>query len=69
MKILRAIYDFVTDANGDGDIVKLFGAVLMAVALIKFAIGSDFDTVAFGAGAASAVAAKGLDAVIPKTGA
>lgn len=69
MKFFKALFDFVTDANGDGDIAKLGGAVLMVAAIIRFAAGQGFDGVAFGAGAAAAVAGKALDAVIPKAGA
>lgn len=66
-KLFRAIYDFVTDSNGDGDIAKLGGAVLMIVSIVRFAAGGGFDGVAFGAGAAAAVAAKALDIKLPKS--
>jgi hypothetical protein len=66
-KFLEAIYGFVTDANGDGDIVKLAGAALVIIAVGRFAFTGSFDAVAFGAGAGAAVAGKALDAVIPKT--
>jgi hypothetical protein len=63
---LARIFNFVTDSNGDGDIVKLGGAILMGIALVRFAAVGTFDAVAFGSGAAAATAGKALDAVIPK---
>jgi len=65
-KLFRAIYDFVTDQNGDGDVAKLGGVALMAVAIVRFAATGDFDGIAFGAGAATAVASKALDIKLPK---
>lgn len=68
MKIfLKGVFDFVTDSNGDGDIVKLGGAILMGIALVRFAVTGVFDPVAFGSGAAAAITGKALDAIIPKT--
>lgn len=66
-KFFRAIYDFVTDVNGDGDIAKLGGAILMIVAIVRFAAGGVFDPVAFGSGAGLAVGSKALDAIVPKS--
>lgn len=66
-KFFRAVYDFITDSNGDGDIAKLGGAALMIIAIVRFAIGAGFDGVAFGAGAAAAVAAKAIDTKLPKS--
>ena len=66
-KFMQKLLDFVTDSNGDGDIVKLGGALLMGIALARFAITGIFDAVAFGSGAASATAGKALDAIIPKS--
>jgi len=65
-KFLRAIYDFITDQNGDGDVAKLGGFAVMAIAIIRFAITGVFDGVAFGAGAATVVASKALDVKLPK---
>lgn len=67
-KALRWILDFVTDVNGDGDLIKLGGAVLMIVALVRFAVTGQFDAVAFGTGAGCAGAGKALDAITPKSG-
>ena len=67
-KIGKWIIDFITDANGDGDLIKLGGAVLMIIALVRFAITGQFDAVAFGTGAGCAGAGKALDAIIPKSG-
>jgi hypothetical protein len=63
---LRAIFDFITDQNGDGDVAKLAGFAVMAVAVIRFAITGTFDGVAFGAGAAAVVASKAIDTKLPK---
>ncbi len=62
----RAIYDFVTDQNGDGDIAKLCGFAVMIIALVRFAITGSFEAVAFAAGAASVVASKAIDTKLPK---
>jgi hypothetical protein len=65
-KFLRAVYDFITDQNGDGDVAKLAGFAVMAVAIIRFAATGVFDGVAFGAGAAAVVASKAIDTKLPK---
>ena len=67
-KFFQRAFDFITDSNGDGDIVKLGGALLMAIALIRFAATGVFDGIAFGSGAGAATAGKALDAIIPKAG-
>lgn len=66
-KFFEHIYGYVTDANGDGDMVKLAGAITVAIAVFRFATGGGFDAVAFGTGAGACAAGKALDAVIPKT--
>ena len=68
-KFFRAVYDFITDQNGDGDVAKLGGFILMAVSVIRFAVTGEFDGIAFGAGAATAVASKAIDTKLPKAGA
>jgi hypothetical protein len=65
-KFFRAIYDFITDQNGDGDVAKLGGFAVMAVSVIRFAITGTFDSVAFGVGAAAVVASKAIDTKLPK---
>ena len=67
-KFFRAIYDFITDQNGDGDVAKLGGFALMVVSIVRFAATGDFDGVAFGAGAATVVASKAIDTKLPKAG-
>ena len=67
-RFFKKLLDFVTDSNGDGDLIKLGGAILMGIALVRFAITGQFDAVAFGTGAGCAGAGKALDAIIPKTG-
>lgn len=62
----KHIYGYVTDSNGDGDLVKLGGAIVLVIAVVRFAVTGAFDPVAFGTGAASCAAGKALDAVIPK---
>jgi hypothetical protein len=68
-KFFKAVYDFITDANGDGDIAKLGGLALMVISIVRFAVTGSFDALAFGAGAAAAVASKAIDIKLPKTGA
>ena len=62
----RAVFDFITDQNGDGDVAKLAGLAVMIVAIVRFACTGDFDSVAFGVGAAAVVASKAIDTKLPK---
>ena len=55
------IYGYFTDAQNEGDFMKISGAALMLIALVRFAIGQGFDSVAFGAGAGAFAASKALD--------
>jgi hypothetical protein len=65
-KFMRALYDFITDQNGDGDVAKLGGLAVMIIAIVRFAITGTFDGIAFGAGAAAVVASKAIDTKLPK---
>ena len=62
----RAIFDFITDQNGDGDVAKLAGFAVMIVSIVRFACTGAFDAVAFGVGAAAVVASKAIDTKLPK---
>jgi hypothetical protein len=60
------IYGYFTDAQNEGDFMKIAGAVLMIVSVGRFAFGQGFDGVAFGSGAGAFATSKALDAVIVK---
>lgn len=67
--LLVHIYGYFTDAQNEGDFMKIAGAGLMIVSVVRFAIGQGFDGVAFGSGAGAFAASKALDvATIKKTG-
>jgi hypothetical protein len=55
------VYGYFTDVQNEGDFMKISGAALMLIALVRFAIGQGFDGVAFGAGAGSFAVSKALD--------
>lgn len=63
---LKHIYGYFTDENNEGDFMKIAGAVLMLVAVVRFAIGQGFDGVAFGAGGAAFATTKALDKIPAK---
>ena len=58
------IWDFITDRNGDGDLLKLFGLIIMVAGLVAFFTGRD-PLAAWGFGAGLLGAGKALDAVTP----
>lgn len=58
---LKHIYGYFTDEQNEGDFLKISGAAVMIVAVVRFAIGQGFDGVAFGAGAAGFATSKALD--------
>jgi hypothetical protein len=62
------LWDFVTDRNGDGDLLKLFGLVIMIAGLVGYFAGKDPLT-AWGFGSGLLSAGKALDAITPKAGA
>lgn len=63
---LTHVYGYFTDAQNEGDFMKIAGAVLMLVSVGRFAIGQGFDGVAFGAGAGAFATSKAIDAVLTK---
>lgn len=63
---LKHIWGWFTDEQNEGDFLKVCGAALMIVAIVKFATGQGFDAPAFGTGAASFATSKALDAVLVK---
>jgi len=63
---LKHIYGYFTDEQNEGDFMKISGAVLMLVAVVRFAIGQGFDGIAFGAGAGAFATSKALDKIQPK---
>jgi hypothetical protein len=63
---LQHIYGYFTDNENEGDFMKVAGAAVMIVALVRFAAGHGFDGVAFGAGAAAFATSKALDVVKEK---
>jgi len=60
---LKHIYGYFTDEQNEGDFMKISGAVLMLVAVVRFAIGQGFDGIAFGAGAGAFATNKALDKI------
>jgi len=66
---LTHIYGYFTDNENEGDFMKISGAVLMLVAVVRFAIGQGFDGMAFGAGAGAFATSKALDIAKEKKGA
>jgi hypothetical protein len=63
---LQHIYGYFTDNENEGDFMKIAGAAVMIVALVRFASGQGFDGVAFGGGAGAFTASKALDVVKEK---
>jgi len=63
---LTHIYGYFTDENNEGDFMKISGATLMLVAVVRFAIGQGFDGIAFGAGAGAFATSKALDKIPAK---
>ena len=68
-EFLQHIYGYFTDAKNEGDFMKIAGAAVMVISMVRFAIGQGFDGVAFGAGAGAFAASKGLDVLDAKVGA
>ena len=62
------IYGYFTDEQNEGDFLKVFGASLMLIAVIRFAVGGGFDGVAFGSGAGSFATSKALDVAMKGKG-
>jgi len=62
----KHIYGYFTDNENEGDFMKVAGAAVMVVALVRFAAGQGFDGLAFGAGAGAFTASKALDVVKEK---
>lgn len=62
----KHVYGYFTDNENEGDFMKVAGAAVMIVALVRFAAGQGFDAVAFGAGAGAFTASKALDVVKEK---
>lgn len=70
MKVFfQKVFDFVTDSNGDGDLLKLFGFLIMVAGVVKFFLpeGAQEAMIAWGFGSGLLAGGKALDAVIPKT--
>lgn len=63
---LKHIYGYFTDNENEGDFMKVAGAALMVLAVVRFAFGLGFDGVAFGAGAGAFATSKALDVVKEK---
>lgn len=55
------VYGYFTDEQNEGDFLKVFGASLMVISVVLFAMGKPFDPVAFGSGAGSFATSKALD--------
>jgi hypothetical protein len=64
---MKKIIDFVTDANGDGDLLKIFGFIIMIAGTVGYFTGKD-PMIAWAFGSGLLGAGKALDAVIPKAG-
>lgn len=62
-EFFQHIYGYFTDEKNEGDFMKISGAVVMVVAVIRFAAGQGFDGVAFGAGAGAFATSKALDKI------
>ena len=63
---LKHVYGYFTDENNEGDFMKIAGAMLMIVSMVRFAFGFGFDAVAFGAGAGAFAVTKALDKIPAK---
>jgi hypothetical protein len=63
---LQHIYGYFTDNENEGDFMKMAGAFLMIVSVVRFAASQGFDPMAFGAGAGAFAASKTLDVIKEK---
>ena len=57
--------DFLTDSNGDGDIVRVAGLALLIFGAVGWWNGKD-PTIVFGIGSGLIISGKLGDAIIPK---
>jgi hypothetical protein len=65
-EFFKHLYGYITDSNGDGDLLKVSGAIIIIIDVWRFATTGVFDPIAFGTGSATLAAGKALDGIIPK---
>jgi hypothetical protein len=60
-ELLNHIYGYVTDENDNGDMLKLAGAILVMVSIVRFVITGLFDPISFSTGAGCIGVSKAID--------